>query len=233
MKKTLAMIVKNEEPMLRRTLPVMAPLFDEIVAVDTGSTDGTAALFREFGASSVKTFPWTGDYSRARNEAIRLAIESSGEAIFMFDADEAVYPEPFAAAVEKLKVHQAIVLPRIEFVFDLDHYNPDLWPDYQCRFFRADASPRFLGRVHELLMIGNGFGARAFEVGHRVDTCPIYHYGQTKPIGETVLRHYNYGLISEGRPPESVLPDGVPIVLNHRSVRYQGKHPLSKSDLQT
>lgn len=222
MKKTLALITRNEVPMLTRTLPVMAPLFDEILAVDACSTDGTQDLLRSFGATVVSR-PWSDDYAAARNRAIQ---DVTGEAIFMFDADEAVFPDGLKAAVLGLEHHPAVVLPRIEFVFDLDHYNPDIGPDLQARFFRRDAVPRFAGRVHETLVILGG--ERAFETGHRVDACQIYHYGQTKPLAETVLRHYNYGRIQSGLQPVIVLPSDVPLVLHHRKVAFPGPHPLRK-----
>lgn len=222
MKKTLALITRNEVPMLTRTLPVMAPLFDEILAVDACSTDGTPDLLRSFGAIIISR-PWSDDYSAARNVAI---LSVTGDAIFMFDADEAVFQDGLAAAVLGLKDHPAVVLPRIEFVFDLDHYNPDIGPDPQARFFRKDAIPRFVGRVHETLVIRNG--ERAFETGHRVDACPIYHYGQTKPLAETVLRHYNYGRIQSGLTPARELPADVPLILHHRKVPFLRPHPLRK-----
>ena len=221
MKKTLALITRDEVPMLTKTLPVMAPLFDEIVAVDAGSLDGTPDLLRSFGATVISR-PWNGDYSAARNRAL---LDVTGDAVFMFDADEAVFPEELALAAMKLERHPTVVLPRIEFVFDLDHYNPDIGPDWQARFFRMDASPRFVGRVHEALLIRDG--ERAFETGIHVDACPIYHYGQTKPIAETVLRHYNYGRIQSGLLPVRKLPPDVPLVLHHRKVPYVGRHPLS------
>jgi glycosyltransferase involved in cell wall biosynthesis len=225
MRKTLAMIVRNEEAMLRRTLPVMAPLFDEISVVDTGSSDGTVALLESAGARVLRV-PWTDDYSRARNAAITLALDGRGDAIFMFDADEAVYPDGLATAARALETSQAVSLPRVEFVFDLDHYNPDLWPDYQCRFFCSDAGARFVGAVHEVLLIGPGAGRRAFEVARKVDACPIYHYGQTKPISQTVLRHYNYGRIAAGRMTLGELPPDVPLALHHNAVKFIGPHPL-------
>lgn len=226
MKRTLAMIVKNEEPMLRKTLPIMTPLFNEVVVVDTGSTDWTIGLLKSFNAI-VHEIPWNNNYSQARNAAIELALGSQSEAIFMFDADEAITASGLLVALDALETNPAISLPRIEFVFDLEHYNPDLWPDYQCRFFRADASPRFVGAVHEFLTVGS---VHAHEIARKVDVCPIYHYGQTKPLAETVLRHHNYGRIAKGLPPVRELPLGTPLVLHHRSVPYAGSHPLLPID---
>jgi glycosyltransferase involved in cell wall biosynthesis len=225
MKKTLAMIVKDEEPMLSRTLPLMAPLFDEIVALDAESKDRTVEILRHHKAK-VEIWPWKGDYSFARNGAINLA---TGDAIFMFDADEVVLDTGLEVVARALRNEPAASLPRIEFVYDVDHYNPGLWPDWQCRFFRADARPRFIGRVHECLVVTlkSGHDARAFEIATHVEACPIYHYGQTKPVKETVLRHYNYGRIQKGLAPAAELPEGYPVELHHNVSLFPGKHPLS------
>lgn len=225
MKKTLAMIVKDEEPMLSRTLPLMAPLFDEIVAIDAESKDRTVEILKGHGAK-VEVLPWRGDYSFARNNAIHMA---TGDAIFMFDADEVVVGAGFEIASRALEKASAVSLPRIEFVFDMEHYNPGLWPDWQCRFFRRDALPRFIGRVHECLIVSTDKGqdAKAYQVAIHVDACPIYHYGQTKPVEQTVLRHYNYGLIQKGLPPVTELPADAPRTLNHNVAVFPGRHPFS------
>jgi tetratricopeptide (TPR) repeat protein len=78
------MIVKNEEAHLPGCLESVADLVDEIVVVDTGSTDGTRAIAERFGARVVD-FPWTEDFSAARNESLRHA---TGQWIFWLDADD-------------------------------------------------------------------------------------------------------------------------------------------------
>jgi glycosyltransferase involved in cell wall biosynthesis len=60
------MIVKNEEDHLRKCLESVRGLFDEIVIVDTGRTDRTKEIAREFGAK-VFDFVWIDDFAAARN----------------------------------------------------------------------------------------------------------------------------------------------------------------------
>jgi tetratricopeptide (TPR) repeat protein len=82
------MIVRNEEENLGRCLASVRDLVDEVVVVDTGSTDGTRSLAASFGAS-VHDFAWVDDFAAARNEGLRHA---TGEWVFWLDADEWLEP---------------------------------------------------------------------------------------------------------------------------------------------
>lgn len=83
-KLSAALIVKNEEEVLRNCLDSMAGLWDELVVVDTGSTDGTVEIAREYGAR-IGHFEWVDDFALARNYAERLC---TGDYIWWMDADE-------------------------------------------------------------------------------------------------------------------------------------------------
>jgi tetratricopeptide (TPR) repeat protein len=87
-KVSLTMIVRNEEDHLRPCLESARALFDEIVIVDTGSTDRTKEIAREFGAK-VFDFVWVDDFAAARNEALAHA---SGDYAFWLDADDVIDP---------------------------------------------------------------------------------------------------------------------------------------------
>jgi len=89
---TLAMIVKDEGERLPECLASVKPIVDEIVVVDTGSTDNTMEVARGFGAKAA-SFSWCDDFSAARNESLRHA---TGDWILVLDADEAVAPEDLA-----------------------------------------------------------------------------------------------------------------------------------------
>jgi GT2 family glycosyltransferase/Flp pilus assembly protein TadD len=81
---SLCMIVRNEEHHLPDCLRSVAGLFDETVVVDTGSTDGTAEVARQLGAS-VYALPWPDSFGAARNEGLRHA---HGQWILWLDADD-------------------------------------------------------------------------------------------------------------------------------------------------
>jgi glycosyltransferase involved in cell wall biosynthesis len=87
-KVSLTMIVKDEEDNLPCALESVRGIFDEIVVVDTGSTDRTREIAREFGAQ-VFEFPWIDDFAAARNAALSHA---TGDYAFWLDADDVVEP---------------------------------------------------------------------------------------------------------------------------------------------
>ena len=85
---TVAMITLNEEKNLERTLKSVQDFADEIVIVDSGSTDKTEEIAKKFGAKFVYQ-QWLG-YGPQRNRAIEL---STSDWILNIDADEEISPE--------------------------------------------------------------------------------------------------------------------------------------------
>ena len=81
---SLCMIVKDEETVLPRCLESVQGLFDEIVVIDTGSTDQTREIARAFGAE-VFDFQWRDDFSVARNFSFSKA---TSDYLFWMDADD-------------------------------------------------------------------------------------------------------------------------------------------------
>jgi glycosyltransferase involved in cell wall biosynthesis len=80
------MIVRNEEAHLPFCLASAADLVQEIIVVDTGSTDATPQIAERWGAR-VHDFPWCDDFAAARNESLRHA---TGDWIFWLDADDRI-----------------------------------------------------------------------------------------------------------------------------------------------
>ncbi len=105
---SLCMIVKNEEAILARCLDSVADIMDEIIIVDTGSTDATKEIAKRYTAK-VYDFPWVDDFSLARNFAFEKA---TCDYIYSADADE-VLDEKNRAALKDLK---SVMMHEVEIV---------------------------------------------------------------------------------------------------------------------
>jgi len=81
---SLCMIVKNEEPVLAKCLDSVKGLVEEIIIVDTGSTDNTKAIAANY-TSQIFHFDWTDDFSAARNDSFSHATQ---DYILWLDADD-------------------------------------------------------------------------------------------------------------------------------------------------
>jgi len=146
---TACYITKNEEKCLARSVASIRGAYDDLLVVDTGSTDGTVALAKRLGARVV-SFSWRDDFAAARNAAIEAA---TGDAILFLDADEyvsaatarhmrCVLEEAFAEGVDALLFHRV----------DIDGDEAKVLGDvYALRAFRRTARLRFAGRIHEEL----------------------------------------------------------------------------------
>jgi len=99
---SLCMIVKNEEKVLERCLRSAAHLVDEVIIVDTGSTDKTKEIAATF-TSNIFDFTWIDDFSAARNFA---GSKASGDWIVVLDADEYVDEDNFEIFIQELKEDQ-------------------------------------------------------------------------------------------------------------------------------
>ncbi|MCP4972392.1 MAG: glycosyltransferase [Prochlorococcus sp.] len=86
---SLSMIVRNEEPRLEACLSSVKDFVDEMVVVDTGSTDNTVAIAEAAGAR-VEHIPWPGDFAPARNAALEMV---KGDWVLVLDADEQLRAE--------------------------------------------------------------------------------------------------------------------------------------------
>ena len=71
---SLCMIVKNEEEYLPRCLENIKDIVDEIIIVDTGSTDKTVEIAKSYGAK-VYYFKWNNNFSEARNVSLKYATK--------------------------------------------------------------------------------------------------------------------------------------------------------------
>jgi glycosyltransferase involved in cell wall biosynthesis len=103
---SLCMIVKNEADKLPRCLSSVQSIVNEMIVVDTGSTDQTTEIAQSFGAQ-VYHYAWNNNFSAARNESLRYA---QGDWVLVLDADEVLKPEIVPALKQAMQREQALVI---------------------------------------------------------------------------------------------------------------------------
>lgn len=89
MRLSFCMIVKNEADQLPQCLNSVKDVVDEMIVVDTGSTDNTPEISKKLGAQ-VYYFEWCDDFAAARNAALKYV---TGDWVLVLDADERLVPE--------------------------------------------------------------------------------------------------------------------------------------------
>lgn len=142
---TLAMIVRDEEEMLPRCLQAVMPAVDELVIVDTGSTDRTVEIAESFGAR-VLHHEWTGSFAEARNVSFDAA---TGDWILYLDADEVLVEDDLPALRELLGQTWREAHYLVETNYTGDDDDGTAVVHNALRLFRNRAGYRFDGRLHE------------------------------------------------------------------------------------
>ena len=146
---SLCMIVKDEEIILPDCLASTADLVDDIIVVDTGSTDRTKEVAARFGAK-VFDFPWCDSFAEARNESLKHA---AGEWVFWPDADDR-FDEDNRRKFKNLLAG----LPDADVAYLLRQWSvPDAVSGAvavvdQAKLFRLRPDVRFEYRVHEQIL---------------------------------------------------------------------------------
>ncbi len=147
---SLAMIVKDEEQTIERVLDSARDVCDEMIVVDTGSSDGTVVLASARGAA-VTSFEWIDDFASARNASFAAC---NCDWILWLDADD-VLSEP---AREKLLEMKGWLSDGLDVIVAPYHYR--IAPDGTVRLkfnrerlVRREAGLRWEGRVHEVIPV--------------------------------------------------------------------------------
>ena len=173
-------IVKNEEETLSRSIESLESQVDEIIVVDTGSTDSTIEIAKSYGAKVIET-SWQDDFSTPRNLAIDNA---TGDWIIFIDADEYfVKPNKVRNAIDKLSNTEAIFMLRIDI--DEDNGGKEINRDYYLRAFRNVDYLRYKGLIHENVENINGGG---FSYKMAGDDLILYHTGYSATKADSKLR---------------------------------------------
>lgn len=144
------MIVKNEELVLERCLNSIIDLMDEIIIVDTGSTDKTKEIASKF-TDKIYDFDWDDDFAAARNFSFEKATK---DYIYVADADE--YLD--AANHEQLKLLKKFIDPQIEIVQMMYHTVSEntvlnIANEYRPKLYKRVRSFTWIDPIHETVRI--------------------------------------------------------------------------------
>ena len=147
---SLCMIVKNEERFLAECLASVRDVVDEINIVDTGSTDRTVEIAREFGANVIFR-EWRNDFAWARNEALAMAARRW---TLVLDADEEIAPEslPLLHAIRETPADLTAVYVRIMNLVD-DASGGATMTHVLARLFPTTSRIRYRNVIHEGLVV--------------------------------------------------------------------------------
>jgi len=145
---TLCILARNEVDNLKNCFSNIATVVDEILLLDTGSTDGTAAVAEALGAK-VFQYTWDENFSRARN----LLLEKvETEWVLWIDCDE-VYPQEL---VDEILMVVRSDLEYAGYYFPRKNHYLGRWlrhgknyPDYQLKLFMKPAVSQYKNMIHE------------------------------------------------------------------------------------
>lgn len=147
-KLSLCMIARNEEAFIGDALASAQSVVDEIIVVDTGSTDRTVEIAKSYGAR-VFFKEWENDFAKARNESLRHA---TGDWVLIMDADERI-PDGFEENLRSLLVPIEQPLSYLLYIknYMQEEDEGSVLGHYMVRLFRKTAETRFFGVIHEQL----------------------------------------------------------------------------------
>ena len=219
---SLCMIARNEERFLEACLARVHSAVDEIVLVDTGSTDQTIEIAKSFGAKVLHT-QWNDDFATPRNLALEAA---SGDWILILDADELV-EEECVPLLRKMARNRRASGYHIHFINDYEKGRTHGLT--MVRMFRKLEGIHYQYRIHEQVIPSLMKAAEPLHLGLHPCDVRVIHYGysaevirdrsklernerifreeiEKNPYDSYILYKYGDSLRQCGRPSQEVIP---------------------------
>lgn len=190
---SLCMITKNEEKNIKACLDSMVNIADEIIIVDTGSTDKTIEIAKSYGAK-VFSYKWNDDFSEARNISLEKATK---DWIIVLDGDE-VLPKEDGKKLKNIinaTSMEALYL-RLENIVD----NKSLGDAVVLRVFRNNKLYRFRNKMHEQVIFSIEENGGKDKI--QATNLKILHYGYDPKIYNMVDKQKRNLKILESYPEE-------------------------------
>jgi glycosyltransferase involved in cell wall biosynthesis/ADP-heptose:LPS heptosyltransferase/SAM-dependent methyltransferase len=171
---SVCLIVKNEEKFLAQCLKSVRGFATQLIVVDTGSTDRTVEIAREFGAE-IHFFAWCDDFAAARNAALEHA---TGDWVLMLDADEELLGAQHAKLLADMKNPNTIAyrLPLVNASQEIEGRS------FVPRLFRNAPGASFTGRIHEQVFSSLLANAKKWGLKMALGSAELRHHGYTKDL---------------------------------------------------
>ena len=192
-------IVKNEENNLPKSLNSLASIVDEIIVVDTGSTDKTVEIASSFGARIYKQI-WRDNFALHRNFALQQA---TGDWIIFLDADEYFVNieglDVYLQRADRYPACEGLLLPLLNINPDTDSGQPELIEKVlSLRVWRNKKNYRFTGCVHEQLYVSeSGGNMRPLKTIVAHDKFTLHHTGYRRGVMKEKYERYLEMLLTE------------------------------------
>lgn len=209
MKVALSMPFKNNHEMLEAMLPkIPTDMFNDLIFLDTGSTDGSVELIKKviptarFYDGRTPYF----DHGYWRQTMLDLALKNDNEWLIMLDSDESIFRKDYEIAFKYMEKGKSGLyrMARINLMSS-DTWVQELYPDWQARIMKTDVGFHYLHGTHAQPCFA---GSEQIVRGHFLPNVKIYHYGWTRSKEEFTLKELNYKLWDQGKPGIDKLPDG-------------------------
>ena len=213
---SLCMIVKNEENTLARCLESVKDIVDEIIIVDTGSTDNTVEIAEKYGAK-IFFYNWDNSFANARNYSLSKA---SKDWILIMDADDELRSEDKNKVIKLINDENtnlnAYFGETLSYSGDFSDYN--IYSNLNIRLIKNGKGYKFVGDIHEQIIPGDEDKNKTSIFG--IADIKFYHYGYlSETVNEKNKRKRNMDIIKKilEKDPENTF------MLYNMGIEYSAK----------
>lgn len=161
---SLCMIIKNEESVIGRCLDSIKDIVDEIIIVDTGSTDSSKEIVSKY-TDKIYDFPWIDDFSKARNFSFSKATK---DYVMWLDADDIILEKDrlkLKNIKETLSDSVDMVMMKYDIAFDSN--GNTTFSYYRERLFKRNKNYKWEGPIHEVIAPQGNIIYSDFAVSHK------------------------------------------------------------------
>lgn len=161
---SLCMIIKNEEDVIGRCLDSVKDIVDEIIIVDTGSTDSSKEIVSKY-TDKIYDFIWIDDFSEARNFSFSKATK---DYVMWLDADDVIFEKDrlkLKNIKETLSYSVDMVMMKYDIAFDSN--GNTTFSYYRERLFKRIKNYKWEGPIHEVISPSGNVIYSDFSVSHK------------------------------------------------------------------